>query len=111
MSADNETADPQAEASRTSLTRRLEGFVFERILLEEPEKCRLTLLGTFPASSFLQSHPDTPGTTDARKSVLPAIIRIEKTAISLEVSQNIFSGKLGGLLSQVKCVENTDIVG
>ncbi|KAJ7043548.1 scavenger mRNA decapping enzyme [Mycena alexandri] len=52
----------------------LQGFVFERILLEEPEKCRLTVLGTFPASFVEESNEKS---TDA----LPAIVRLERTAI------------------------------
>ncbi|KAJ7155469.1 scavenger mRNA decapping enzyme [Mycena crocata] len=81
---------------------RLEGFVFERILLEEPEKCRLTVLGTFPAS-FL-SPSDSSSTAP-----LPAIIRIEKTAIPVDISRDIFPTNLGGFLSRVKCMETTDI--
>ncbi|KAJ7115898.1 mRNA decapping enzyme [Mycena epipterygia] len=88
--------------STEAFATRLEGFVFERILLEEPEKCRLTLLGTFPASFLPHLAPELADT-------LPAIIRIEKTAIPVDAAQHIFPGKLGGFLSHVKCVESTDI--
>jgi len=87
----------------TAFESRLQGFVFERILLEEPEKCRLTILGSFPASFLAHSNQDS---TDA----LPAILRIEKTAVPVDVCQNIFPGQLGGgFLNKVKCMENTDI--
>ncbi|KAJ7876804.1 scavenger mRNA decapping enzyme [Mycena leptocephala] len=72
----------QDASEDTVFASRLHGFVFERILLEEPEKCRLTF---------------------------PAILRIEKSAIPLDVSQHIFPGTLGGFLSKVKCMESTDI--
>ncbi|KAK7030671.1 scavenger mrna decapping enzyme [Favolaschia claudopus] len=84
---------------------KLQGFVFERILLEEPEKCRLTILGSFP-DSFLdpssQPQPDT--------KTLPAILRIEKTAVPIDISGQIFPGSPGGgFLSYTKCMEHTDI--
>ncbi|KAJ6581430.1 HIT-like domain-containing protein [Mycena capillaripes] len=71
-------------------------------MVPEPEKCRLTVFGTFPAS-FL-AHSDQVFT-----DTLPAIIRIEKTTIPVDVSQHIFPGEIGGFLSQVKCMESTDI--
>ncbi|KAJ7760496.1 scavenger mRNA decapping enzyme [Mycena metata] len=83
----------------------LQGFVFERILLEEPEKCRLTVLGTFPASFVEHSEESTEKSTDA----LPAIVRLERTAIPINISQRIFPGQLGAFLSQVQCMERTDI--
>ncbi|KAJ6518739.1 scavenger mRNA decapping enzyme [Mycena sanguinolenta] len=81
---------------------RLQGFVFERILLEEPEKCRLTILGSFPASFLGHSEQESTDT-------LPAIIRIEKTAIPVDLSSCIFPDQPGGFLSKVNCMESTDI--
>ncbi|KAJ7180605.1 scavenger mRNA decapping enzyme [Mycena filopes] len=83
----------------------LQGFVFERILLEEPDRCRLTLLGTFPASFGAEDSAPNSSSTDP----LPAIIRLERTAIPIDISQRIFPGQLGAFLSQVKCMERTDI--
>ncbi|KAJ7077829.1 scavenger mRNA decapping enzyme [Mycena belliarum] len=83
-------------------TPRLEGFAFQRVLLEEPEKCRLTVLGTFPTSFLLQPDPELAGP-------LPAIVRIEKTAVPANASNQIFPGKIGGFLSHVRCMESTDI--
>ncbi|KAJ7720575.1 scavenger mRNA decapping enzyme [Mycena maculata] len=82
-----------------NVTPKLDGFVFGRILLEEPEKCRLTVLGTFPASFLSQSN----------SGDLPAIIRIEKTAIPVDVSNRIFPDQPGAFLNQLKCMESTDI--
>ncbi|KAJ7634063.1 scavenger mRNA decapping enzyme [Mycena polygramma] len=86
----------------TAFASSLQGFAFEQILLDEPEKCRLTVLGTFPASFSM--HPEQEG-----METLPAIIRIEKTAIPVDISQRIFPGNIGAFLSQVKRMENTDI--
>ncbi|KAJ7449651.1 scavenger mRNA decapping enzyme [Mycena latifolia] len=109
-------------ASEVFNATRLEAFVFQRVLLEgkslasivewlsslltEPEKCRLTVLGTFPVAFLSHSDPE-PEFKSA--GPLPAIIRLEKTAIPAEVSNQIFPGKLGGFLRQVKCMESTDI--
>ncbi|KAJ7281611.1 scavenger mRNA decapping enzyme [Mycena rebaudengoi] len=40
---------------------------------------------------------------------LPAIVRIEKTAIPVHVSQNLFPSKAGAFLRTVECMESTDI--
>ncbi|KAF7370656.1 Scavenger mrna decapping enzyme [Mycena sanguinolenta] len=110
------------DSEDTAFGPRLQGFVFERILLEgkdprlksiarariqfvlEPEKCRLTILGSFPTSFLVDSNQESL-TTDT----LPAIIRIEKTAIPVDLASRIFPDQLGGFLSRVKCMENTDI--
>ncbi|KAJ7334071.1 scavenger mRNA decapping enzyme [Mycena albidolilacea] len=94
--------DHQGTLSEDIFESKLQGFVFERILLEEPEKCRLTLLGSFPASFLAHSNQES---TD----LLSAIIRIEKTAVPLEIAQHIFPSQLGGFLSRVKRMESTDI--
>ncbi|KAJ7252736.1 scavenger mRNA decapping enzyme, partial [Mycena haematopus] len=62
----------------------------------------LTILGSFPASFLAHSNQESTDT-------FPAIIRIEKTAIPVDVSSRIFPYQLGGFLSKVKCMENTDI--
>ncbi|KAJ7504454.1 scavenger mRNA decapping enzyme [Mycena galericulata] len=89
----------ETASERDKPIAKLDSFVFERILLEEPEKCRLTVLGTFPAPLLSNSEPQN----------LPAIIRIEKTAIPVDVSNRIFPGQVRPFLSQVKCMESTDI--
>ncbi|KAJ7224329.1 scavenger mRNA decapping enzyme, partial [Mycena pura] len=68
----------------------------------EPEQCRLTVLGTFPPT-FLSNSNQESG------AALPAIIRLEKTAIPSHLSRHIFPDSVNGYLSQIKCMENTDI--
>nr|GAT46705.1 scavenger mRNA decapping enzyme [Mycena chlorophos] len=63
----------------------LRSFVFERVLLQEPEHCRLTVLGSFPPNQ-------------------QAILRIEKTAVPLTAAAD-----LPVYLRDAQCVEHTDI--
>ncbi len=62
----------------------------------EPEKCRLTLLGTLPASW-------NGSTSDSR---LRAIIRIEKNAFASENAPSFFEQ----LIHKMEVMESTDIV-
>ncbi|CAK5273991.1 unnamed protein product [Mycena citricolor] len=92
-------------SSDTKPKSRLTGFSFERILLEEPEKCRLTLLGSFPGSFS--------GSDDPSPDRLPAIIRLEKTAFPLHAVNNLFpdasNPKASTFLDDLRCMEHTDI--
>ncbi|KAF7356652.1 Scavenger mrna decapping enzyme [Mycena venus] len=90
----------------TAFESRLHGFVFERILLEGKDLASHLwyILGSFPASYLAHSTQQLAG------DIFPAIIRIEKTAVPLDVSQHIFpDNNLGGFLSKVKRMESTDI--
>ncbi|KAJ7588136.1 scavenger mRNA decapping enzyme [Mycena floridula] len=75
----------------------LKSFTLDRILNQEPDKCRLTLLGILSASwSSLQGQGDDP---------LPAIIRLEKTAFSADTAHSFFSE----ITNKINLVESTDI--
>lgn len=79
----------------------------------EPEKCRLTLLGTFPPSSFSSSNSVVDGeTVVAGKSTdrSPAIVRVEKTAFSPDCATELFSRDSEGLVRKVELMQSTDIV-
>ncbi|THU97752.1 HIT-like protein [Dendrothele bispora CBS 962.96] len=81
----------------------LHAFQLERILDEEPEKCRVTLLGTLPTTA-LSSLED--NLTHEHERV-QTIIRIEKTAFSPSCPQTFFGKE--ALISNMKLVEHTDI--
>ncbi|KAF5388748.1 hypothetical protein D9757_004765 [Collybiopsis confluens] len=59
----------------------LKGFVLTEILNEEPDRCRLTLLGTLPSGWSAEESQDQP---------LQAIIRIEKNAFASEQAVALF---------------------
>ncbi|KAJ7066655.1 scavenger mRNA decapping enzyme [Mycena amicta] len=60
-------------------------FVFERVLLQEPQHCRLTVLGSLPPNQ-------------------QTILRIERTAIPENAAEN-----MSAYIREAKCVEHTDI--
>ncbi|KAJ3751945.1 scavenger mRNA decapping enzyme [Lentinula raphanica] len=75
----------------------LQDFELSELLSEEPDRCRLTLLGTLP-SSWNASN-------DAKGHRLRAIIRVEKNAIPIEHSTSLFQD----LIRKVEMMESTDI--
>lgn len=79
--------------SPTSLSA-LSKFVFDRVLNEDPLTHSLIILGTFP----------TPDVDDQVR----AIVRIEKTALNLGDSSNLFGEN--GMIKKVRLEETTDIV-
>ncbi|KAG7444378.1 scavenger mRNA decapping enzyme [Guyanagaster necrorhizus] len=90
----------------------LNSFKFERTLNEEPEKKRITLLGTFPVSWSL-TRPDgteTRGIEYTSKN-LRAIIRIEKTAFAPELAKLFFhsESERPTIVTSVKLIQSTDI--
>ncbi|KAK0434604.1 scavenger mRNA decapping enzyme [Armillaria borealis] len=90
----------------------LNSFKYERTLNEEPEKKRIALLGSFPASWALVC-PDGTETrgieyTSERQR---AIIRIEKTAFAPELAELFFHSEQPTIVSSVKLIQSTDIVG
>ncbi|KAH9939179.1 scavenger mRNA decapping enzyme [Amylocystis lapponica] len=70
----------------------LRQFKFERILHEDPMMHTVSLLGTFPQSGDYEPR-------------LPAIVRIEKTAIKTDSLVDLFSGAL----SDAEVIERNDI--
>ncbi|CDO73905.1 hypothetical protein BN946_scf185016.g62 [Trametes cinnabarina] len=70
----------------------LRQFRFERVLNEDPLTHALTLLGTLPVD----------GTSDARA---PAVVRIEKTALTSDNAEQLVSQHL----KDTKLLDNTDI--
>ncbi|KAJ8095145.1 hypothetical protein PM082_010367 [Marasmius tenuissimus] len=88
------------------LTSLLKFFRFDTVLNDEPEKCRITLLGTLPA---LWSDRTTEAVLDSEER-LQAIIRIEKTAFSSDYAGDFFHpAEDVGLIRQLKLMESTDI--
>ncbi len=82
------------------------------ISILEPEKKRIALLGSFPASWALV-RPDGTETrgieyTSERQR---AIIRIEKTAFAPELADLFFHSEQPTIVSSVKLIQSTDIVG
>ncbi|KAL1941511.1 hypothetical protein VTO73DRAFT_6950 [Trametes versicolor] len=73
----------------------LRRFRFERVLNEDPITHALTLLGTLPTGSA-------PGTADEHA---PAIVRIEKTALTAGQAEQLLSSSL----KDAKLIEGTDI--
>jgi hypothetical protein len=65
-------------------------------VLVEPERRRLTLLGTVPGTN-----------ADSR---LPTIVRIEKTAFSADSASSFFLPPPDGLISKTTLIQSTDIV-
>ncbi|KAK7466398.1 hypothetical protein VKT23_005121 [Stygiomarasmius scandens] len=86
-------------------TLHLHGFQLERVLNEEPEKCRVTLLGTLPAR--ITSNEISPQDSVNAEQRLQTIIRIEKTAFSPACPQAFFGSQ--ALISDINLVESTDI--
>jgi hypothetical protein len=79
------------------------GIIYVSIHYTEPEQCRLTLLGTLPASQENRNALER----------LQTIIRIEKTAFSNDCGHAFFSEEVDAntaLISKIKLVESTDIV-
>ncbi|KAJ3790355.1 scavenger mRNA decapping enzyme [Lentinula aff. detonsa] len=74
----------------------LQSFKLSEILSEEPDRCRLTLLGTLPSSG---------NTSTSEGHGLRAIIRIEKNAFASEHAASLFKD----LIHKAKVVESTDI--
>ncbi|OBZ77298.1 m7GpppX diphosphatase [Grifola frondosa] len=70
----------------------LRRFRFERVLNEDPISHTITLLGSFPDSSVPEKYS-------------AAIVRIEKTAFSVDSAQELFST----WLQNAKLIESTDI--
>ncbi|KAI0938861.1 hypothetical protein AcV5_000448 [Taiwanofungus camphoratus] len=77
-------------ASQMDKLAALRHFKFERILTEDPITHALTLLGTLPLAEGDRS---------------PAIVRVEKTAFSPDIPENLLSS----ILSNIRVIGNTDI--
>ncbi|KAK0457776.1 scavenger mRNA decapping enzyme [Desarmillaria tabescens] len=90
----------------------LKSFKFDRTLNEEPDKKRIALLGSFPASWSL-GHPDGTETRgiEYTSERLRAIIRIEKTAFAPELAERFFhsDSEQPTIVSSVKLIQSTDI--
>ncbi|PBK99144.1 scavenger mRNA decapping enzyme [Armillaria gallica] len=88
----------------------LNSFKYERTLNEEPEKKRIALLGSFPASWALV-RPDGTETRGIEYTLerQRAIIRIEKTAFAPELADLFFHSEQPTIVSSVKLIQSTDI--
>ncbi|KAF9266808.1 scavenger mRNA decapping enzyme [Marasmius fiardii PR-910] len=89
-----------------SIPSLLKFFKYTRILNDEPEKCRLALLGTLPASWPDKIDIITPN-SDER---LQAIVRLEKTAFATECAEEIFHPEDAvALIPKTRLIGSTDI--
>jgi len=75
----------------------LQHFVLAEVLSEEPERCRLTLLGTLPSNWGAVENSEDP--------CLQAIIRIEKNPLASEHAASFFNE----LVQKAKIMGSTDI--
>ncbi|KAI5994734.1 HIT-like domain-containing protein [Pisolithus albus] len=82
---------------------QLQDFEFERVLDKNPYFRCLNVLGTLPASSISSSDASSSGS--ASDGHLPAILRLERTPLPLNLPQEFSSG----VLEQAKTLGNTDI--
>ncbi|SJL03458.1 uncharacterized protein ARMOST_06814 [Armillaria ostoyae] len=86
------------------------GKNFGSYVTHEPEKKRIALLGSFPASWALV-RPDGTETREIEYTSerQRAIIRIEKTAFAPELAELFFHSEQPTIVSSVKLIQSTDI--
>ncbi|KAJ3343456.1 hypothetical protein HDU93_008115 [Gonapodya sp. JEL0774] len=70
----------------------LQGFVFERVLSEDTTTRNITILGTLPSSEDPSKH-------------LPAIIRVDKTALPKESAKDL----VGHILGELQVIDHNDV--
>ncbi|KAK7060875.1 hypothetical protein VNI00_000608 [Paramarasmius palmivorus] len=83
--------------SQSQMPTLLKHFNLDRILNDEPEKCRIALLGTLPTA------------IDNLNERVQAIIRAEKTAFSSEYVQDLFVPNEASLVQKMEVMGSTDI--